>query len=70
MNHMTLYQKISETTEKIKNKEDMQDIISNINEISHDLYEEPLYHEFMNMMSLFQEVYDTCLLANAKGEDK
>lgn len=70
MNELTIYSKIEETTEKIKNKEDIQDVISDINEISHNLYELPLYHEFIEMMTLFNKTYDTCLIAGKKGEVK
>ena len=70
MNELTIYARIEETVEKIKNKEDMQDVISNINEISKNLYELPLYHEFIEMMALFNKTYDTCLLANTKAGDK
>lgn len=66
MNELTIYSKIEETTQRIKNKEDMQDVISDINEISHNLYELPLYHEYIEMMALFNKIYDTCLLANTK----
>ena len=69
MNELTIYEKIEEATEKIKNKEDMQDVISDINEISHNLYELPLYHEFIEMMSLFNKTYDTCLIAGEKIEE-
>lgn len=66
MNELTIYSKIEEITQRIKNKEDMQNIISDINEISHNLYELPLYHEYIEMMALFNKIYDTCLLANVK----
>lgn len=70
MNELTIYSKIEKTTEKIKNKENMQDVISDISEISHNLYELPLYHEFIEMMSLFNEIYDTCLIADTKSTKK
>lgn len=69
MNEITIYAKIEETTKKINNKEDMQDVISDINEISRNLYELPLYHDFIEMMSLFNKVYETCLFADVKGND-
>ena len=70
MNEITIYSKIEKTTEKIKNKENMQDVISDISEISHNLYELSLYHEFIEMMSLFNETYDTCLIAGTKSTKK
>lgn len=66
MSELTIYEKIEEIVEKIKNKEDIQDVISDINEISKNLYELPLYHEFIEMMALFNKIYDTCLLAGEK----
>lgn len=68
MNELTIYARIEETVEKIKNKEDMQDVISDINEISKNIYELPLYHDYIEMMTLFNKTYNTCLLASEKGE--
>ena len=69
MNELTIYAKIEETTEKIKSEENMEDVISDINEISHNLYKLPLYHEFIEMMSLFNKTYDTCLIAKEKAKE-
>ena len=68
MNELTIYSKIEETTEKIKNKDDMQEIIHDINEICRNIYELPLYHDYIEMIALFNKTYKTCLLANIKGE--
>ena len=69
MNELTIYAKIEETTEKIKNKEDMEDVIEDINEICKSLYKLPLYQECVAMMKLFNETYDTCLIAGEKVEE-
>ena len=68
MNEVTIYAQIEKTTERIKNKDDMQEVIEDINEISKNLYELPLYHDYIEMMALFNKTYNTCLLASEKGE--
>lgn len=66
MTENTIYAKIEETTEKIKNKEDMEDVTEDISEICKSLYKLPLYQECVAMMKLFNDTYDTCLIANTK----
>ena len=64
MNELTIYSRIEETIERIKNKDDIEDVINDINEISDNLYKLPLYHDFIEMMALFNNTYHTCLVAN------
>ena len=64
MNELTVYSRIEETIKRIKNKDDIEDVISDINEISNNLYELPLYHDFIEMMTLFNKTYHTCLVAS------
>ena len=68
MNEVTIYSQIEEVVEKIKNKNDIQEVIEYINEISKNIYELPLYHDYIEMMALFNKTYNTCLLASEKGE--
>lgn len=68
MNEVTIYSRIEEVVEKIKNKDDIQEVIEDINEISKNIYELPLYHDYIEMMALFNKTYNTCLLASEKGE--
>ena len=68
MNEVTIYSQIEEVVEKIKNKNDMQEVIEDINEVSKNIYELPLYHDYIEMMALFNKTYNTCLLATEKGE--
>ena len=64
----TIYKQIKETIQKIISKEDMYDIISDINKIRDDLYKLPLYHEFIEMVALFEKTYNTALMADIKKE--
>lgn len=68
MTELTIYSQIEEVVEKIKNKDDIQEVIEYINEISKNIYELPLYHDYIEMMTLFNKTYNTCLLASEKGE--
>ena len=68
MNEVTIYSQIEEAVEKIKNKDDIQEVIEYINEISKNIHELPLYHDYIEMMALFNKTYNTCLLASEKGE--
>ena len=68
MNEVTIYSQIEEVVEKIKSKEDMQEVINDINKISKNIYELPLYHDYIEMIALFNKTYNTCLMANEKGE--
>lgn len=68
MNEVTIYSQIEKVVEKIKNKNDIQKVIEDINEISKNIYELPLYHDYIEMMALFNKIYNTCLLASEKGE--
>ena len=69
MNELTIYAQIENVTERIKHKDDMQEIISDINEVSKNIYELPLYHDYIEMMALFNKTYNTCLLASEKVGD-
>lgn len=68
MNEVTIYLQIEEVVEKIKNENDIQEVIEDISQISRNLYELPLYHDYIEMMALFNKTYNTCLLASKKGE--
>ena len=68
MNEVTIYSQIEEAVERIKNKEDIQEIINDINKICKNIYKLPLYHDYIEMMALFNKTYNTCLLASEKGE--
>jgi hypothetical protein len=68
MNEVAIHSQIEEVIEKIKNKNDIQGVIEDINEISKNIYELPLYHDYIEMIVLFNETYNTCLVANRKGE--
>ena len=66
MNEITIYAQIESTTERIKNKDDMQSVIEDINEICKNIYELPLYHDYIEMMASFNKTYNTCLVAIEK----
>lgn len=57
MNELTIYSQIEEVVEKIKNKNDIQEVIDDINEISKNIYELPLYHDYIEMIALFNKTY-------------
>lgn len=59
--------KINETTEKIKNKDNIEDVIKDINEINNYFKEDEVWQEYSKMNQLFMEIYNTCLIANTKG---
>ena len=70
MNELTIYAQIENVTERIKHKDDMREIISDINKICESIYELPLYHDYIEMMTLFNKTYNTCLVASEKvGEE-
>ena len=69
MNEVTIYEQIEKTTERIKNKDDMQEIIKDINEICENIYKLPLYHDYIEMFALFNKTYHTCLVASEKVGD-
>lgn len=69
MNEVTIYAQIENTTERIKNKDDMQSVIEDINEICESIYKLPLYHDYIEMIALFNKTYNTCLLASEKVGD-
>ena len=69
MNELTIYAKIEEVTERIKNKDDMQEVIDDINEICENIYKLPLYHDYIEMFALFNKTYNTCLVASEKVGD-
>ncbi len=64
MNEITIYAKIEETVKRIRNKDNMQEVINDINEICKNIYELPLYHDYIEMMALFNKTYNTCLVAS------
>ena len=69
MNELTIYAQIEKVTKKIKNKDNIQEIIDDINEICKNIYKLPLYHNYIEMMALFNKTYNTCLLASEKEGD-
>lgn len=68
MTELTIYSQIEEVVEKIKNKNDIQEVIEYINEISKNICKLPLYQDFIEMIALFNKTYNTCLLVSEKGE--
>lgn len=67
MNEATIYAQIEKTTERIKNKDDVQEVIKDINEICENIYKLSLYHDYIEMMALFNKTYNTCLVASEKS---
>ena len=64
---MTL-NKINIVKNKIKNKYDIEEIIKDINDVFNYFKEDEVWQEYSNMYQLFMNTYNTCLLANQKGE--
>ena len=60
--------KINIIKDKIKNKYDIEEIIKDINNVFNYFKEDEVWQEYSNMYQLFMNTYNTCLLANQKGE--
>lgn len=70
MNEITIYAQIEKTTERIKSKDDMQEVIKDINEICENIYKLPLYNDYIEMLALFNKTYNTCLVASLVASEK
>lgn len=62
---MTL-NKIIIVKDKIKNKDNIEEVIKNINDIFNYFKNDEVWQEYSKMYQLFMNTYNTCLLANDK----
>ena len=60
--------KISVVKDKIKNKYDIEEIIKDIDEIYNYFKEDEVWQKYSEMYLSFMDTYNTCLVANEKGE--
>lgn len=69
MNELTIYAKIDDIKERIKNKEDKGDVLGDINEVLIEIKKTPLFQEYINLLVLYEKEYDVCIFGEAlKGE--
>lgn len=69
MNELTIYARIDDIKEKIKNKEGKKEVLEEINNIHKEINKLPLMQEFRDLIILYQKVYDEYLF-NVVGGDK
>jgi hypothetical protein len=60
--------KICIVKDKIKNKYYIEEVIKDINNILEYFKEDEVWQEYSKMYLLFMDTYNTCLVADKKGE--
>lgn len=70
MNELTIYSRIDAIKDELNNAndEDKDNFLEAINEIFKEIMTLPIMQEYTELVGLYENKFDTCLLVNARGE--
>ena len=70
MNELTIYSRIDAIKGELNNAndEDKDNFLEAINEIFKEILNLPIMQEYTELVKLYENRFDTCLLANTKGD--
>ena len=70
MNELTIYSGIEAVKSKLNNAndDDKELFLEEINNIMKEIMNLPIMQEYTELVKLYENKFDTCLLANIKGD--
>ena len=70
MNELTIYSRIEEIKSELNNANanDKENFLEAINEVLKEIMDLPIMGEYRELIKLYENKFDTCLLANTKGD--
>lgn len=72
MNELTIYSRIEAVKSELNNANDndKENFLEEINNIMKEIMNLPIMQEYTELVRLYENKFDTCLLANTKIGDK